>query len=69
MLKTLFTLTASGLLVALSAAPLAAQSKPSVPTSNDGGTSVPEPAGFALLGLGLGLYFGRARFNRRKNGK
>jgi hypothetical protein len=35
-------------------------------STSSGGTSVPEPAGVALLGLGLGLYAGGAAMRRRK---
>ena len=59
---------AAGMIAALPAAPLLAQSKPTT-SSSSGGTSVPEPAGIALLGLGIGLYLGGAQMRRRRDKK
>jgi uncharacterized protein HemX len=69
----------AALSTAVLAAPAAAlQQKPTEPTSSSssstsggssGGTAVPEPAGLAVLGLGLGLYFGGVQMRRRRNKK
>ena len=47
---------------------MAFEKMPEQPAATDAnsGSSVPEPAGYALLGLGIGLYIGAVQMRKRR---
>ncbi len=73
MKKSATMFVTAGLIGAFAVAPVGAFEKPpkepTASSSSSGGTSVPEPAGIALLGLGIGLYIGGAQMRRRRREK